>query len=366
MLRFTHCQGFPLVKSYVIWNNKGGVGKTTLTYHMATEYARSNPSKTVLVIDLGTQPNVSLALLGSQNFDTLNYLMSQERTISFGLHQWILCRFPTPGDYLTHVNSYNKEIPENVELLCGDIYLEMVGQSLEQTRNAFNLDYWGHVTSLVSEFIHIINTSLVGRYNDLVVFIDTSSSFSVLTEIALLAADRLIIPVNADDFSREALKAAFYLVYGIIVDDYKIPTLFKLNQGTLTFHEKAKRLNLRLPKIHLVINNRVTMYRSSPAKAFDLMGNSVLQLLRLAFKCYFEYFVKLPIKIDDEDPVSNYFVEIQDLHTVGIVALHTGCPLANISNLGCLDVPFLDGTVQLNRTQINYYLQCIQRLVKML
>ena len=34
----------------------------------------------------------------------------------------------------------------------------------------------------------------------LTVFIDTNPAFSVYTECAVAAADRLIIPVNADDF----------------------------------------------------------------------------------------------------------------------------------------------------------------------
>ena len=33
------------MKSYAIWNNKGGVGKTYLSFAMACEYARQNPEK---------------------------------------------------------------------------------------------------------------------------------------------------------------------------------------------------------------------------------------------------------------------------------------------------------------------------------
>ena len=56
----------PLLKSYVTWNNKGGVGKTTLTFHMATHYALTRPPlalspETVLVIDLCPQANASMA-----------------------------------------------------------------------------------------------------------------------------------------------------------------------------------------------------------------------------------------------------------------------------------------------------------------
>ena len=344
----------PRVKSHVIWNDKGGVGKTTLTFHMATEYARSHPSEAVLVIDLSPQLNASRVLLGSQNFNAPDVLMSQGKTISFYLHQANSGWFLYPENYLTDVSFFNDKIPKNIKLLCGDIYLEMVGRFLEQTRNAFNLGLWGHVTSLIHHFIEGVKNSMsrMAAYNDLVVFIDTSPSFSVLTEMALIAAERLIIPVNADDFSQEALKAVLYLVYGIIIDHYNMPVQFKFYNAPLTFNDKARMLNLRLPKIHLVINNRVTMYASSPAKAFGLMGDSILQVLRYAFKTY-----------PEEDPMRDYFEEFPDLHTVGIVALHTGCPLAN---LFYRNVPFLGETIQLNRSQINSYLQSLQRLVEKL
>ena len=49
---------------YSIWNNKGGVGKSYLTFQIASEYAIQNPDKKVLVIDLCPQANSSSMLLG--------------------------------------------------------------------------------------------------------------------------------------------------------------------------------------------------------------------------------------------------------------------------------------------------------------
>ena len=40
------------MKKYAIWNNKGGVGKAFLSFGLATEYAKSNPSTNVLIIML--------------------------------------------------------------------------------------------------------------------------------------------------------------------------------------------------------------------------------------------------------------------------------------------------------------------------
>ena len=51
---------------YAIWNNKGGVGKSYLTFQIACEYARQNPNKKVLVVDMCPQANSSSMLLGGK------------------------------------------------------------------------------------------------------------------------------------------------------------------------------------------------------------------------------------------------------------------------------------------------------------
>ena len=48
---------------YALWNNKGGVGKSYLTFQIASEYARTHPDKKILVIDLCPQANASGMLL---------------------------------------------------------------------------------------------------------------------------------------------------------------------------------------------------------------------------------------------------------------------------------------------------------------
>lgn len=115
----------PLLKSYVTWNNKGGVGKTTLTFHMATQYALDHRDKNVLVVDLCPQANVSSALL--QGRKKVARLTSQRKTVSFYLHQVSssnnLSTVNLPA-FLTQVSGFNNQIPPNVYLLCGDIHLE--------------------------------------------------------------------------------------------------------------------------------------------------------------------------------------------------------------------------------------------------
>lgn len=50
--------------TYAIWNNKGGTGKTTLTFQTVCRYAQKHPESRILVIDMCPQANLSEVMLG--------------------------------------------------------------------------------------------------------------------------------------------------------------------------------------------------------------------------------------------------------------------------------------------------------------
>ena len=82
---------------------------------MATQYVLTQPllalsPKTVLMIDLCPQANVSMALIGRENVD---YLTSQRTTISFYLRDLSsCCELSTINllAFLTQVNGFNNKI----------------------------------------------------------------------------------------------------------------------------------------------------------------------------------------------------------------------------------------------------------------
>ena len=51
---------------YSIWNNKGGTGKTSLSFQAVSRFANKNADKKVLVVDLCPQANLSEIFLGGQ------------------------------------------------------------------------------------------------------------------------------------------------------------------------------------------------------------------------------------------------------------------------------------------------------------
>ena len=368
----------PLKESYVIWNNKGGVGKSTLTFHMATQYARRNPTESVLVIDLCPQANVSMALLSTEaqyGSNHLSSLYNHKRTVSFYLQRSLESGpIVKAADFLTQVREYNNQVKENLFLLCGDMYLESVGRQLEYLRGVPVMpryNSWFNITSSIREFIEGSPQRIdgvTGNQANWVVFIDTNPAFAVYTEIALAAARKLIIPINADDFSVEAVRAMLDLVYGIRQEDDETPEDFQAYRQH-TFSHKAALYNLRLPKIHLLINNRTTTRNLRSAKAFSAMGEENLRVLYQAYNEHQQeggcFSGQEGQRIHDIEAFKEqYFLDVQDFHTTAILCLHTGCPLGALS--GKIEFLEADSTVKVDRTSVSNYLQCLDILVQKL
>ena len=102
---------------YAFYNNKGGVGKTTLCSNVAAIYAKRNPNVQGLVIDMCPQANISQFLLGGgeegyhQN-QNLQYKSTRKNIVGF--IDWILKgndNFQTLNQsYKKNVSDYNKNI----------------------------------------------------------------------------------------------------------------------------------------------------------------------------------------------------------------------------------------------------------------
>lgn len=366
----------PLLNSYVIWNNKGGVGKTTLTFHMATQYAKHFPNRKVLVLDLCPQANVSMSLLTPQDkklrgtSSSLTECFTQEKTISFYLQKFSTPQTTIdPRAFLTNVSSFNSRMPPNIELLCGDMQLELIGRNMDHKRREDPFPHhnpWVFITSCVRYFLEGYGASMQGitqNEEDWVVFIDTNPSFSIYTEMALLAAERLIIPINADDFSREAIVAMLDLVYGI--DLHNIPTQFQHCKKRM-FSHKAQEYDVRRPKIHLLINNRVTTYNLRSVAAFGDMATSSLSVLAAAYDNHSECFVpRPPTTSPSRNPlpaINHYLIDVQDFHTTGILSLYTGCPLDDLKG----KVQLFSKVVDASKDQVARYIPILRALIEKL
>lgn len=301
---------------YAVWNNKGGTGKTSLSFQMMCRYAQKNPSKHILAIDMCPQANLSELMLGGlSNNGSKRLLERQGLTPRCSIGGYFDSRLPAPfsvpkidpTNYLTNPSEYNPTIPKNITLVCGDPLLELQAIAMNTLANADlpGVNAWLGVIDWLKDYLDTVKDDFD------VAFIDTNPSFSMYTQIALSASDRVILPVMADDSSRRAIQNAFSLIYGV-----KLPSKI---YADYTFAKKLKAAKRKLPEIHLILKNRLTQYMgSASAYAAVLSGiDSDITTLINGYPGHFT-FTTAPKGI----------VEVRDFGTTGVVAFARGCPFS--------------------------------------
>ena len=252
------------------------------------------------------------------------------------------------------------------------MYLELVGRHLEHLRTGYALpsnNPWVIHTSSIRSFIEGLEGKVSGVTRDdeeWVVFIDTNPSFSVYTEIALAAARRLVVPINADDFSIEAVRAMLDLVYDIHSDVEEEESENFAAYRKYMFSRKATMYDLRRPQIHLLVNNRVTRKNTRATTAFEAMGAENLKVLYEAYQQHEECFSPLDEIITSKEAFKKqYFEDIQDFHSTAIISLHIGCPLGALAGFKG-KVLIGEKAVRARKDLLSPYVESLDKLVQKL
>ncbi|WP_419307152.1 ParA family protein [Chromohalobacter israelensis] len=249
---------------YTLWNNKGGVGKSYLTFQLASEYANQNRDKRVIVIDMCPQANSSSMLLGGirdgeRNLEEI-FNAPRRRTISGYIDERITSPYVNTNagaNYLTPVNRYNPEIPDNVYLVVGDDRLELQTSQVQAATTAGPQDSWRLVHLWIRDLIVDAQQHFPGV--ETTFFIDCNPSFSIYTTISLAASDRLILPFSADGSSKRAVRSVLSLVYG------ETPA----GQPQSEYYRESMNNRMTIPKIYMYVGNRLTQMNNSSASAFN-------------------------------------------------------------------------------------------------
>ncbi|MFN8347359.1 MAG: ParA family protein [Spirosomataceae bacterium] len=299
---------------YTIWNNKGGTGKTSLSFQTITTYASSHPNERVLAIDLCPQANLSELLLGGllgNGGGNLNTLYNRPTRQSIG--GYFQARIPSPFaapaiasvDYLSTPNIFNQHVPANIDLLAGDRLLEIQSNAITTLANTQlpGVNARLAIFDWINDFI-----ATTGNTYD-VIFIDTNPSFSIHTQIALASSERLILPIMADDSSRRAIANVFTLIYGLnvpnaIYNDYLYSTTLQ-NAGR------------QLPLVHLIVRNRMTQYMGE-ASAYGAVLNHISQDIQNLIGTHPQFFTF--------NNVNQNVLSVTDFGTTGVVAFAEGTP----------------------------------------
>lgn len=160
----------------VVFNQKGGVGKSTITVNLAAIAA--SRGERVLVVDLDRQGNASRYLLGEAELpEGSGSAAFFEQSLKFSVRE------SQPMDHIV-------ETPfENLHLMPGSAALDELHSKLESRAKLYKL----------RRALEL----LAGDYDQ--VWIDTPPALNFYTRSALIAADSCLIPFDCDAFSRAAL-----------------------------------------------------------------------------------------------------------------------------------------------------------------
>ncbi len=186
------------MKSLVLFNNKGGVGKTTLTFNLAHMFARSGSR--VVVIDCDPQCNLTAVFLDEDQLDEL-WEDDEPRT---GVTVAACVDLVRRGRGELRPPTL-REVSDGLWLLPGHLSLGRFEQPLAEE--------WPKVFASDNERALDVTTALDVLSNmaaaevgaDIVVF-DVGPSLGALNRATLLACDAVIIPVAPDLFSLQGLK----------------------------------------------------------------------------------------------------------------------------------------------------------------
>ncbi|MDD2926334.1 ParA family protein [Rhodoferax sp.] len=160
----------------VVFNQKGGVGKSTITCNLAAISA--SQGLRTLVIDLDPQGNSTNYLLGdSARDDQPTVAGFFEHTLSYSFRSVAPTEFVVPTPY------------ENLDLMPSSPTLNELQVKLESRQKIYKL----------REALQ----QLAETYDR--IYIDTPPALNFFTRAALIGAAGCLIPFDCDSFSRQAL-----------------------------------------------------------------------------------------------------------------------------------------------------------------
>jgi cellulose biosynthesis protein BcsQ len=178
------------------FNHKGGVGKTSLVYHLSWMFAELG--RKIVAVDLDAQANLTAAFMDEDQLEDLWEHQSGPATIYKAIEP--LSRV---GDLLIPVS---RKITENLYLIPGDVALAGFEQTLSEEwlasmgdRNLYR------PFRIVTSFWRVAQM-VAGKVQADLVIMDVGPNLGAINRSALIASDYVVVPLGADLFSLQGLK----------------------------------------------------------------------------------------------------------------------------------------------------------------
>ena len=177
------------------FNNKGGVGKTSLVYHLAWMF--SDLRVKVLAVDLDPQANLTAAFFDE---DTLEAILEDDAH-PFTIYRSIQPLVRGTGDIEAQVPL---AIEDNLSMLPGDLSLSAFEDELS-SQWPLSMSGSERAFRVLSAFWRVMQQSAVEAQSE-VILVDLGPNLGSINRAALIAADYVVIPLAPDLFSLRGLR----------------------------------------------------------------------------------------------------------------------------------------------------------------
>ncbi|MBF2090400.1 MAG: AAA family ATPase [Synechococcales cyanobacterium K44_A2020_017] len=231
------------------FNNKGGVGKTSLVYHLAWMYR--DLGLNVLAADFDPQANLTSAFLDEEQLEEIWLAADQPNTV-FRCFQPLIRGIGDISDPALSV------IEEGLHLLNGDLQLSSFEDDLSAEWPGC-LDRKERSFRVISSFWRLLQTA-ASQPKSSVILMDLGPNLGAINRSALIAADYVVVPLSPDLFSLQGLKNLG-------------PTLLRWREEWQDRASKNPASDLHIPLGtmqpigYIILNHAVRLDR--PAKAFQ-------------------------------------------------------------------------------------------------
>ena len=182
-------------KVIAFFNNKGGVGKTSLVYHLSWMYA--DMGTRVVVADLDPQANLTAAFVDDDRLEELCPEGSDRLTIYGSVRPLIR----GIGDIAKpHLEVFDDQLG----LLVGDLELSTFEDQLSEVWAKCS-DGDERAFRVISAFWRIMQQAATTHQAELIL-VDLGPNLGAINRAALIASDYVVIPLSPDLFSLQGLR----------------------------------------------------------------------------------------------------------------------------------------------------------------
>lgn len=181
------------MRTIAFFNNKGGVGKTSLVYHLGFMFAELG--RRVVFADLDPQSNLSAMCLTEDRLEAI-WNLSSRPTVYGAIEK--LKRGLGDVEPITA-----EAVSGSIGLVVGDLRLSEIEDDLSQVWPKCNDG--DERAFRVTTALHRIVKGVAERFGAELALLDVGPNFGAINRCALIAADYVVVPVAPDLFSMQGL-----------------------------------------------------------------------------------------------------------------------------------------------------------------